>query len=305
MDHQRSRPKYIQLTREMSTYSENSFNSDFYQEKRPRYPESLYQEILSYHSGDLKLAIDVGCGTGISTLPLLKSFERVVGCDPSSTMLESAKKFKDKITVKDINRIEYSVCGAEDLTSLFASDSIDLVTGAESIHWVDEERFFKQAFQVLKPNGTLAYWFYVEPIFIEHPQANEIYEEFVYEDPAYMGPQWKPGKEKLRVYGEQIRIPEDKFTDIERHVYRPLVSKEKTAYFYGRDSMTVDDLRQYLRSWSAYHTWQQKFGEKGCDVAELLLDELKSKCGWDEANTRLKVEWGTAYYLARKKATTK
>ncbi|CUS21147.1 LAQU0S02e07030g1_1 [Lachancea quebecensis] len=286
----------------MSTYSENSFNSDFYQENRPRYPESLYEAILSYHNSSLKLAVDVGCGTGISTLPLLKSFEKVIGCDPSPTMLDSAKKFKNTLPGDDKDRIEYRVCDAEGLASMYATNHVDLVTGAESIHWVDEERFFEQAFQILKPNGTLAYWFYVEPIFIDYPQANAIYEQYVYEDPAYMGPQWKPGKEKLRFYGEAIKMPEDKFTDIERHVYRPLVSKGKTAYYYGRDSMTVDDLRQYLRSWSAYHTWQQKFGGGGADVAELLLDELKIKCGWDETSTRLKVEWGTAYYLGRKKS---
>ncbi|SCV00150.1 LANO_0F05446g1_1 [Lachancea nothofagi CBS 11611] len=287
----------------MSTYSEESFDSDFYQKNRPTYPESLYEAIKSYHDGVSEIAIDIGCGTGISTFPLLRYFSKVFGLDPSPTMLTPANKCKEDLKPEDRSRIEFKVCAAEKLSTLFNEDSIDIVVGAESIHWVDHRRFFEEAHRVLRPHGTIAYWFYVEPIFLDFPEANEIYEKYVYEDPAYMGPLWKPGKEYLRLFGETIRIPDDKFYEIKKHIYRPLKSEHKTAYFEQRNSYTLGDFRRYLRSWSAYHTWQQIHGGPDRDIAEMLIDELKLKCNWGEETTKLRVEWGTAYYMARKRPT--
>ena len=40
----------------------------------------------------LKLAVDIGCGTGQSTRPLSPYFENVLGFDISEAQLENAKK---------------------------------------------------------------------------------------------------------------------------------------------------------------------------------------------------------------------
>lgn len=284
----------------MSTYSEESFNSKFYQENRPSYPETLFNAIMTYHKGGKAKAVDVGCGTGIATFPLLQYFNEVDGLDPSATMLACAEILKKSFTADDQHRVAFKCCAAENLTDVLDRNSTDMVIGAECVHWMNHSKFFEQAHAILKPGGTLAFFFYVEPIFLDYPEANQIYEKYVYEDPRYMGPMWKPGKEYLRNFGESIEIPEKMFTDIERHVYRPLVSKQKTEYYEYRDSLTVSDFRKYLRSWSAYHSWQQQYGDTGMDVAEMMIAELKVCCGWDETTTKLRVEWGTAYYMARK-----
>ncbi|SCU98283.1 LADA_0H11848g1_1 [Lachancea dasiensis] len=284
----------------MSTYSEKSFDSEFYQENRPTYPKSLYRAIVSYHQGPAVNVIDIGCGTGISTFPLLEYFGSVIGSDPSSTMLTSAERMKSRLNPHDQNRLKFQQCAAEEISSLAKNSTVDMVVGAESVHWLDHDRFFDQVHQVLRPGGTVAYWFYVEPIFLDFPEANVIYEKYVYEDPAYMGPLWKSGKENLRYFGEPINIPHDKFGELQKHIYRPLQSNVKTQYYEHREAFTMNDFRKYLRSWSAYHTWQQKYGGTGADVAEMLIQELKQRCNWDE-QTPLRVEWGTAYYMARKK----
>ena len=40
----------------------------------------------------LKLAVDIGCGTGQSTRPLAPYFEKVLGFDISEAQLENARK---------------------------------------------------------------------------------------------------------------------------------------------------------------------------------------------------------------------
>ncbi|KAH3900794.1 class I SAM-dependent methyltransferase SCDLUD_002247 [Saccharomycodes ludwigii] len=285
----------------MSTFADQKFDSKHYKDNRPTYPESLYNAILSYHKGERETAVDVGCGTGIGTFPLLKYFHHVIGTDPSSKMLEPANELKKEFEQKNTDKtIKFLCCKAENLSSVLPPDSVDLITCAEAIHWFDTDKFFKEAYKVLKTNGTLAIWAYVEPRFLDYPKANEIYEKFVFDDDRYMGPCWQqPGKSYLRNFCRDIKLPTDLFSDVIKIDYVPMKSNKKTAFQIARDDYTMADFRKYLYSWSAYHNWQQKYGEKGKNIADMFVGELKEEFGWTD-DTKLRVEWGTFYILARK-----
>ena len=92
------------------------------------------------------------------------------------------------------------------------------------------QTIFDESYRVLKSNGTLAYWFYKDPVFIGYPEANKVYTNYIYnssfdESPdeefeRYMGPYYQqPGHDYLRSLMKEIEVPTDKFYDIVRHEY--------------------------------------------------------------------------------------
>ena len=136
------------------------FNLDnlakLYKSFRPHYPKEVYEGIIAYykeHQNSYCLALDVGCGTGLSTVPLAQYFDKVIGLDNSPTQLAEADRTKTNVS--------YWKGNAEDL-SFCASESVDLVTCMMTYHWIDnKEEFYEEVRRVLKPNGVLAmcvYW---------------------------------------------------------------------------------------------------------------------------------------------------
>ena len=89
-------------------------------------------------------ALDVGCGTGMSSVALLDLAREVVGVDVSVPMLERARRAE---------RLHYLASTAEDLP--FRDVSFDLVVACGSIDWVDRDRFLPRAAELLKNEGWL------------------------------------------------------------------------------------------------------------------------------------------------------
>ncbi len=99
----------------------------------------------------MKYAVDIGCGSGQSSRGLLHYFDTVKGIDVSEAQISKAPT--------DITQLSFQVGSAEDLSS-FGSQSIDLVTLAQAIHWVDLEKFYPEVHRVLSPKGVLAIYGY-------------------------------------------------------------------------------------------------------------------------------------------------
>jgi SAM-dependent methyltransferase len=89
-------------------------------------------------------ALDVGCGTGHSTVALLPLARAVVGLDSSRFMLAQAAGYP---------AIEYRCGYAEALP--FARGSFDLLTVCSAYHWFDQEKFLQEAARVLRGGGWL------------------------------------------------------------------------------------------------------------------------------------------------------
>jgi ubiquinone/menaquinone biosynthesis C-methylase UbiE len=120
-----------------------------YDAARPHYPEALYVA-LEEQSG-VRLAgarvVDVGAGTGISTRGLLDRGARVVAVDRSDRMLSRLRA--------------RTACGAlladgNDLP--FRDGAADLVTYAQSWHWLDPALSLTEAVRVTGPEGAVAGW---------------------------------------------------------------------------------------------------------------------------------------------------
>lgn len=282
----------------MSLYLKKSFNADNYQSYRPTYPPSLYEAIIQYHRLPRDTVVDVGCGTGIATFPLLDHFEKVVGCDPSKKMIQTAEEQRQLLADADADRIQFKVVPAEEISDVIPRDSADMIVCAEAIQWVNHPVFFDVASKILKPGGTLAYWMYADPVFLDYPEANTLFRTFVYEDHNYYASYWPAEMEYVRSLGRTIVIPEDKFEDITGQVYDPLESDKKTPFLIAWDDLTIERLKNWLRTWSTYLRWQEDNQDAKIDIVDLLVQKLQEKCGWDNS-TKIRVEWQTCYYLAR------
>jgi ubiquinone/menaquinone biosynthesis C-methylase UbiE len=117
-----------------------------YAAHRPRGQARVLAMLQSVIDGALPVAraLDVGCGTGNSTIALLPYAKDIVGLDPSSSMLAEAPRHP---------QIEYRKGYAEALP--FRGADFDLVTVSSAYHWFDHERFLGEVARVLRPGGWL------------------------------------------------------------------------------------------------------------------------------------------------------
>jgi len=90
-------------------------------------------------------ALDVGCGTGLSTIALKTLAVSVIGVDISDDMIQFGPKEEG---------ISYINASAEDL-SMFEDESFDLITTSLAFHWFDHTRFLSEANRVLKTGRWL------------------------------------------------------------------------------------------------------------------------------------------------------
>lgn len=89
-------------------------------------------------------ALDVGCGTGLSSVALRALAAEVVGTDASRAMLVRAMPSPG---------VSYVAAAAESLP--FGERVFDLVLACGSMDWIDRPRFMPQAMDLIEPGGWL------------------------------------------------------------------------------------------------------------------------------------------------------
>ena len=90
-------------------------------------------------------ALDVGCGTGLSTVALLDAARSAVGVDSSAAMLGHA--------IPAPGRLAFVVGAAERLP--FPDHAFDLITVSSACHWFVETAFLAEALRVLTSPGDV------------------------------------------------------------------------------------------------------------------------------------------------------
>ncbi len=107
----------------------------------------LFNRLLHLlHPTQQGIYLDIGCGTGNYTSKFAEKGYQFVGIDPSSTMLEKAKKQNTSISWK-MGKAENIELPNESIMGIVASLTLH--------HWKDLDQGFSELNRVLKPGGTI------------------------------------------------------------------------------------------------------------------------------------------------------
>lgn len=179
----------------MATFSRTTFDAAAYLAFRPSYPKWVFDKVFAYQRtrtptpSSNTLAIDLGCGPGISTLMLLPHFDKVIGLEPSSKMVSAAvgpdspslpsalRPDPSAGRQNKLGQLEYKQGSAEDLSWL-ADNSVDLVTAGQAAHWFDYPRVWNSLSRVVKPGGSVCFWGYPDFFIPDYPKTRSLIYEF-------------------------------------------------------------------------------------------------------------------------------
>lgn len=121
--------------------------SDIYDSARPQMPLFPVEVISRYLGSQPENVIDLGCGTGLSTLIWNDRCKNAVGVEPSDDMRREADKKQTK-TLSFIKGYSHDI----PLPDGFA----DAVVCSQSFHWMEPVSTLKEVNRVLKKGGVFA-----------------------------------------------------------------------------------------------------------------------------------------------------
>jgi SAM-dependent methyltransferase len=145
------------------------------------YRPPVHEIILNRVLGDDYIAtagLDIGCGTGRSSIALKKYCDHVIGIDPGEQMLRNAREFDD---------IEYMIASGEKLP--LGKETMDIVTLAGSINYMDRMLLIDEINRVCVADAiVLVYDFDVDLDNIEACLNLDIVDDsFAYDHSANLG----------------------------------------------------------------------------------------------------------------------
>ncbi len=233
-----------------------------YAKFRPAYPDALIRFVASTAPGR-DLAWDCATGNGQAAVALAPWFRRVVATDASATQLEHARSCP---------RVEYRL--APEAASGLDPESVDLVTAAQALHWLDLEAFYAEVRRVLKPRGVLAVWCYARCRVA--PDIDRAIDWF-YEE--RVGRYWPPQRVHTETGYRDLPFPFDPL---------PAGTWEVTA------AMTREELLGYCGTWSAVAVARRS--EQADPIPELAARLAPL---WPSAIERRSVTWPLALRIGR------
>ncbi|MFZ3244280.1 MAG: methyltransferase domain-containing protein [Candidatus Acidiferrales bacterium] len=207
---------------------------------RPEYPPELFEHILAAVPADRRQrAIDLGAGTGKATRALLPHFREVVAVEPDPGM---AAKLKEDLPAAIVRNIT-----AEDFSQ--QPTTVDLVTVANALHWMDAPRVFANVHSWLRPAAIFAV--FDRPL----PKTTPVIDAITL---AEMRGPWKPHRDsrlgKKYVWEDQIRaaagfeiVDETKFPYVIPMSPSDFVGFWRSTSYGSAYALTLADAEPYWR----------------------------------------------------------
>jgi SAM-dependent methyltransferase len=234
-----------------------------YAKFRPVYPDELF-DWLAREAPARARAVDAATGNGQAAVALASRFESVIALDASAQQVANATPHE---------RVEYRVARAEDTG--IENSSVDLVTVAQALHWLDHRRFFAEASRILRPRGVLAAWGYsnatVSPDF--DVELIDFYTRIV-------GPYWPPERVIVEARYAPVVLPFDEIA---------------APPFALEQDMNREGFAGYVGTWSAVQRYRQAVGQDPLPLIQAAID----RC-WPTPDTIRRVRWPLFLRVGRK-----
>src|SRR5262249_37547123 len=193
-----------------------------YARARPRYPLDLFRWIArqcDHH----RRAWDCATGNGQAAVSLASYFVDVEATDLSAEQIAYALPYP---------HVRYTVARAE--ASGLPTGECDLVAVAQALHWFHFEHFWLEVRRVAKPNAFFCAWGY------DWPETTPVVEQgLIAPFRAIINPFWASNNRILwdGYRNEDVGFPFDRIT---------------APSFAIEVGWTLDQLIEYLRTWSAF-----------------------------------------------------
>lgn len=127
--------------------------ADIYDQYRPKPPEMIADLLLQLAGADrADHVVDLGCGTGLSTLIWINRTNLFTGIEPSPDMRGVASQRPE--WERSGTRTQF--VAAEAHQTGLAEQSVDIVTASQSFHWMDPVPTLAEIARVLRPGGVFA-----------------------------------------------------------------------------------------------------------------------------------------------------
>jgi ubiquinone/menaquinone biosynthesis C-methylase UbiE len=248
----------------MKNFTDNfSKQSDIYAQYRPHYPKELF-EYLAGLTDQHETAWDCGTGNGQAAIGLTPYFKTILATDPSENQIKHAYPHA---------RVNYRVERAEIFQH--ESNSIDLITVANALHWFDHETFYPLVDRVLKPNGVFAAWAYEVPLVsVEIDKVTRHFHDVIVDE----------------FWAQPNRLVENEYRDL---IFPyPFID---TPMFYSHREFDLKDFVAYFNTWSA----TQKFiAARGYNPTVRLEEDLLPF--WGDSTLKRRVSWKLILKAGRK-----
>jgi SAM-dependent methyltransferase len=237
--------------------------AEAYAAARPTYPPALFDHLASL-APSRGHAWDCAAGNGQATVALAERFARVTATDASAAQIAQAPRRPN---------ITWRVGLARE--SGLPDASVDLVTVAQALHWIDLPSFYAEVGRVLVPQGLLAVWCYgiqrVEDAAIDR-QLQAFYSSVV-------GPYWAPERLLVETGYRSVAFPFDELP--------------QPAFEMGHDWL-LEELLAYIRTWSATAAFVTA---RGFDPVTAFAEELTPL--WGPRDVRRRVRWPLSLRIGR------
>lgn len=177
-----------------------------YRNSRPKYACALMNDLKeNFNINETTNIADIGAGTGIFTELLLDLGASVIAVEPNEDM---ASHLRLALQCKELVIHERPAESTE-----IESNSVDIVTAAQSFHWFDTDAFKAECRRILKGNGPVCLIWNkrIADAYVNQKTA-EIYAAFCPEFKGFIG------------YGGGVHFSEDTIINFfngeyEKHIY--------------------------------------------------------------------------------------
>lgn len=229
---------------------------------RPHYPQSLFSW-LAAQCCEHSRALDIACGNGQASRPLLKHFNQVLACDASLQQLQAS-------TAQHGLQLFVADAQAQPLQS----HCLDLIVVAQALHWFATPAFFAETRRLLKPDGVFCAWCY--SLMRIDAELDALIDHFYWHT---LDGYWPAGRTSVDAGYRDIDNP-----------FSPLSPPASAIEI----SWSFEQLLGYLHTWSAVQRYTQQNA-----VDPLLQLEPKLRRAWGDAKQPRFVRWPLHFLAGR------